>query len=318
MSTWWTEITDNVLSSQVLSVSILAVGPTILFGAIFCGRTTFSSSTLRITAFLSIAASNLYAFQNSAFTQPLCRYMSALLSIYHIFWSAVLLLCHDPTSEFKRIALGDDGGYVWEGYPQQSYSRRFFWTLDLVTNFRCVGWKHGTTQYPVPVVNEVGVVDEAEKRKKQKQKPDQHSKAWPSSLTTPVEFLGLQTKLFLASYAMLDIGVLLMSRDAYFGGKLDLKSTTFDAESSRGIGSTYLTFSRRLVLAMLFVYNFLNLFRATLGLVVGVSLLLIGGKSTWQQAWMYPSPWGRFRSIAVRGIAGMNCHLRDLDHKFKH
>ncbi|TLD19201.1 hypothetical protein PspLS_09804 [Pyricularia sp. CBS 133598] len=78
--------------------------------------------------------------------------MTGLLESWSIIWAAVLLLHYDPIADARRRRCTkapqndgeyEEGGLVWQRYPQRDRVARLAWTSDLLISFRAVGWQFG-------------------------------------------------------------------------------------------------------------------------------------------------------------------------------
>ncbi|TLD06349.1 uncharacterized protein PgNI_08034 [Pyricularia grisea] len=76
--------------------------------------------------------------------------MTGLLQSWTIIWAAVLLLHYSPVPDARRRRCTEvpqddgeyeEGGLIWQRYPQRDFVARLAWTSDLLISFRAVGWQ---------------------------------------------------------------------------------------------------------------------------------------------------------------------------------
>lgn len=80
---------------------------------------------------------------------PFFNYMIGLMSIVHIVRSVEILIASDP-STMKRLRKVGLSFYFWEPLPPPYSLRRLLWIIDIVSNLRAIGWRHGSEKYLPP------------------------------------------------------------------------------------------------------------------------------------------------------------------------
>lgn len=79
-------------------------------------------------------------------------FMTGLFEGWTVIWAAVLLIHFTPTTNARRRRWSkvprfdgefEEDGVVWQRYPRVDMLSRLCWTVDLLVNFRGVGWQLG-------------------------------------------------------------------------------------------------------------------------------------------------------------------------------
>lgn len=124
--------------------------------AVYFQESTYSSIAVRSAWFVASTAVSTSLIINPQWENLFLRYFVALYSSWFIVWSANTLFISKP-SEYKRIqkrnplaGSRDLDNYFWQPLPEAFSWARFFWALDLATNFRGIGWSHGANGGSLP------------------------------------------------------------------------------------------------------------------------------------------------------------------------
>lgn len=133
---------SNCVSHTTLAVCLLAAPYVLILSTVYALRPSRAASSLRCAAFLVsfLLSCSLTVF--GSWSSALWAYTSGIFSSWSIIWAAHTLLIESPFT-MRRIQRHSDG-YVWESMPEEYTIQRFYWTLDLCTNFRRIGWDTGT------------------------------------------------------------------------------------------------------------------------------------------------------------------------------
>jgi len=280
-------------------------GPAILFNAIVFPRVFYSSYAARVVTFAAVAGSVVFALQLHDIQTPSTSYLFGFVPSWTLIVAAVLLLLGNPPRDFRRIrrkddqgpardGLGSDAQYEWEPFPVQ-LSRRAWWTLDLLTNFRGLGWSYQKRQHQIPdavkkVYEERGIEvirNGCENGKKTGQK-------------TKSAFLVKQCGYFLVDYMMLDFCIHLMDRDPWFNRPMKSDEKLLFGWPAGKLDMLVRPY--RVFVGTLAIYSVMDFFHALLA-IVSVSL----GKrwlGTHGEPWMHPPLWGSLAELYRRGLPG--------------
>lgn len=132
------------------------LAPVPLTLAVYFQESTYSSTLERFAWFGAVTAASTPSIFNPQWENLFLRYFISLYSCWFIIWSANILFISQP-SEYRRIqkrspAVGPYylDNYFWQPLPKEDTWARFFWALDLATNFRGIGWSHGMNRGSLP------------------------------------------------------------------------------------------------------------------------------------------------------------------------
>jgi hypothetical protein len=290
-------------------------GPAILFNAILFPKTFYSSYATRIATFLTIAASVAWALQPHDFNTPSTSYLFGFAPCWTLIVAAVLLLLCDPTRDFRRIrrkgivipstgCTGDsklDPLYEWEAFPEQ-FSRRFWWTFDLLMNWRGLGWSYQKRQHQIPdevkrVYDESGIKVIRDGCPSDMKKPESR-----------FSFLTKQRTLFIIDYILLDFTIYLMDRDPWFNRSLRSDERLLFGFPSGNLDILVVPY--RVFIGTLATYSVMDIAHVTLALVsVGLGERWLG---THGEPWMHPRLWGSLTELFHRGLPGRKFELLSL------
>jgi hypothetical protein len=279
-------------------------GPAILFNAIVFPKVFYSSYAARVITFAAVAGSVVFALQPHDIDTPSTSYLFGFAPSWTLIVAAVFLLLCNPPREFRRIRRKDDQGsgkegsasdsqYEWEPFPEQ-FSRRVWWTLDLLMNFRGLGWSYQKRQHQIPdavkkVYAESGIKvirDGCENEKKTGQ--------------TKSAFLVKQFGYFVVDYMMLDFFIYLMDRDPWFNRPLGSDERLLFGWPAGNLDIFVRPY--RVFVGTLATYSVMDMVHVILAMV-SVSL----GESwlgTHGQPWMHPRLWGSLAELYHRGLPG--------------
>lgn len=190
--------------------------------------------------------------------------------------------------------------YYWQTYPSENFVERLIWVLDLVTNFRGIGWNwqipglHG----PPPHVRgqlKGGDVRWARRTSASAQETGNRTYCSRASL------LRRRVPLFLLYYFLLDFCKLVLVGDRYFWGFIDSPPPTYLP--------SFIQHSPALVQAYRLLLAAASTNIALASIFLSGSLLFVGVLSprllnAQGEPWMYPDFWGSFSSVLDHGLAG--------------
>jgi hypothetical protein len=281
-------------------------GPAILFNAIYFPKVFYSSYAVRVVTFAAVAGTLAFALQPHNIETPSTSYLFGFAPSWTLIVAAVLLLLCNPPRDFRRIRRKDyqghakegsasDSQYEWEPFPKQ-LSRRFWWTLDLLMNFRGLGWSYQKRQHQIPdevkkVYDESGIKvirDGCENEKRTGQ--------------TRSAFLVKQCGYFLVDYMMLDFFIYLMDRDPWFNRSLGSDERLLFGYPAGNLDMLVRPY--RVFVGTLATYSVMDLAHVFLA-IVSVSL---GERwlGTHGEPWMHPRLWGSLVELYHRGLPGRN------------
>jgi hypothetical protein len=142
------------------------VGFSILVLAIFLQKTCYLSPKSRSVLLAAITCTTLWTYNSESAASSSLICLRTFFSIWINIWSASLLFVHHPPRDFLRIRRREKTDsvhctktiprvhdYIWESYPAEISVRRLLWTLDVVFNFRGLGWNFPTGRYYFPIQN---------------------------------------------------------------------------------------------------------------------------------------------------------------------
>ncbi|KAI9886750.1 MAG: hypothetical protein M1823_001459 [Watsoniomyces obsoletus] len=190
--------------------------------------------------------------------------------------------------------------YYWQTYPENDFRQRLVWVLDLVTNFRGVGWN-----WQLP-----GLQGPPKDVQDQLKRDDPDLKDYPWTISRPTghriyyqsrDLLRRKAAVFIFSYLVLDACKVTMMKDPYFWGLVDHPPPT---SVTRLLGhSIVLTRIYRLVVSMTAMVASLQGIFAT-GPLLFVGLLGPNVLGAQGEPWMYPDFWGGYQTVLDTGLAG--------------
>lgn len=190
--------------------------------------------------------------------------------------------------------------YKWQAYPMSPFSERLEWCLDLLTNFRGIGWSWKASGMPsrssaVEAALNPAVGDGVKAE-------DIH--VTRSGVKRYDDFRALilhNAWLALKGYLTIDLIKTMMSHDPYFWGLVDQPAPAYLPTVIRH--SALLTRLYRLLASMTIMWIGLRSVYTIAPLVfvgaMGPDLLGSNG-----EAWMYPDHYGSYSSVFDRGLAG--------------
>lgn len=286
-------------------VSLTIIGPTLLFTAIFFSSTFYTSYCIRKGIFAAIAVSTLATLQRHSGSHPIASFFFGLLSAWSLIWSAVLLLVFNPHIEFRRIRIVDDANstgskssqYGWEAFPKSISMRRLYWTLDLILNFRGIGWSYRNSKLPTD--GEKCTFDSAELNSINANcRGMAQIRAGKGRQSFVLGSLGL----FLRDYLLLDLCSHLFHLDPFFS-----ESQANQFLSVIPPGPIYIT-SFRLLLSLVALYAWCDI------IFVGFAILSVGvfgdrWMGTHGEPWMHPRLWGSIWDCYHKGLRGQYLSL---------
>lgn len=219
----------------------------------------------------------------------------------------MLLLLSNPAPDFRRIrkieiklkdeaarkesgAVGD-AQYEWEAFPE-SFERRCWWALDLMMNWRGLGWSFQRRQHRIPdavkrVYDEAGI----------DVKRDADEKRCGQSRAS---FLKEQCWNFVVDYVLLDLCIHFLDRDPWFNKSLNSDERLLFGYPARNYD--ILVRPYRVFLGTLATYFVMDLAHVVIALVsVGLGPSYFG---THAEPWQHPPLWGTLDDLFQRGLPG--------------
>lgn len=140
--------------SNTTTILFVLLPPLTLFLALVLPSFSYRSYATRIltTTFIGFAAVSVVV--TVKITNPPLAFMIGLLEGWIVIWAAVLLIRYNPTKDARRRHWSkcshrsrecNDEHVVWEEYPHDGIASRIGWSIDLLINFRGVGWRFEDT-----------------------------------------------------------------------------------------------------------------------------------------------------------------------------
>ncbi|MCJ1371522.1 hypothetical protein MMC20_002740 [Loxospora ochrophaea] len=189
--------------------------------------------------------------------------------------------------------------YYWQSLPQ-TFALRLSWTLDLVSNFRGLGWNFLISPVPLPPTPILSSLDHSTTSS------PSASAAGIHRYSTRRTLLLSKLTTFTLRYLALDLLKVLLMHDPYFWGLLSNGDRPTPPPSYLPhllTSSPSLTYTYRLLLSLTAIHVTLNaifdlgpLFFAGL---LGPSLLHLRAAP-----WLHPDMWGSFTTVLDRGLSG--------------
>ena len=191
------------------------------------------------------------------------------------------------------------GEFAWQPYPLTPFIERVDWVLDLFGNFRGAGWNWRTiaTSPPPKAVQE--------QLYRNSPHPPQHTFRQHATQTTvhPTRraLLVANLRTLITGYFMHDVLKTIIVHDPYFWGFVDRKPGPY--LPSLVTENAVLLHCFRLVISQFAIkYALQTVF--SLGPLFFSGVLgpaLLGARA---ESWIYPEPWGAYRHVLDRGLAG--------------
>jgi hypothetical protein len=277
-------------------------GPGILFTALIFPKIFYASYASRILTFVAVAASVVWALQPHDIDNPATSYLFGFAPCWTLIVAAVLLLLSTPARDFRRIRRKDEalvgkGGteelYEWEPFPEQM-SRRCWWALDLMVNWRGLGWSYQRRQHFIPDAVKK-VYDEAGINVKRDGSQDEKRCGQTRS-----SFLVQQSWYFVVDYVLLDLCIYFMDRDPWFNRPLGSDQRLLFGYPSGNYDVLVPVY--RVFVGTLATYTVMDVAHVVLALVcVGLGPRNLG---TLGEPWQHPPLWGTLDDLFHRGLPG--------------
>lgn len=185
--------------------------------------------------------------------------------------------------------------YYWQSYPD-TFMERFWWTCDLIINFRLPGWNLAIPPLPAlsPALNtQLG------------EHVDRASISGVSSVglkryNTRRELARGRLPMFILGYFALDFLKVLMMNDPYF----IFGRTTYELPSYiKGASPLALKFIRQAISSYAIIISLEMIFLIP---PIGMSLILtpkiLGQRA---EAWYFPTTWGSWSNVMNKGLNGL-------------
>jgi hypothetical protein len=239
----------------------------------------------------------VWALQPHDVDNAATSYLFGFAPCWVLIVAAVLLLLYNPARDFRRIRRkrdehGNHGGveYEWEAFPEQ-LSKRCWWALDLMMNWRGLGWSYQRRQHLIPDAVK-RVYDEAGINVKRDGGPIQ----------TRSSFLLQQSWYFAMDYVLLDLCIYFLDWDPWFNRGLDSNEKLLFGHPAGNYD--ILVRPYRIFLGTLATYIVMDVAHVALALAcVGLGPRYLG---TLGEPWQHPPLWGTFDDLFHRGLPGKN------------
>lgn len=281
-------------------------GPAILFSAIIFPKVFYASYATRILTFAAVGVSVAWALQPHDIDNAATSYLFGFAPCWTLIVAVVLLLLSNPPRDFRRIRRRDDeprkdGGaavhYEWETFPEQ-LSDRCWWALDLLINWRGLGWSYQRRQHLIPdavksVYDEAGINVKRDGAQDEK-RPGQ----------TRLSFLAQQSWYFVVDYILLDLCIYFLDRDPWFNRTLNSDARLLFGHPAGNFD--ILVRPYRVFLGTLATFCVMDLAHVVVALVsVGLGPRYMG---THGEPWQHPPLWGTLDDLFHRGLPGKKPH----------
>lgn len=176
--------------------------------------------------------------------------------------------------------------YEWEPFPE-SLAQRWWWTLDLLINFRGLGWSYQKRQHWIP--DAVKKVYEESGIHVVRDGPGE----------TRSTFLVKQCWYFVMNYLLLDWTIYFMDRDPWFNRNLGSDERLLFGHPS---GNYILVRAYRVFIGTLATYSVMDSAHVVLAFIsVSLGPRWLG---TSGEPWTHPPLWGDPRELCHRGLLG--------------
>lgn len=223
----------------------------------------------------------------------------------------------------------DNFEYIWQSYPTQpTFWHRFCWNLDLLTNFRGLGWSwriSGLPSLPLHVQESLSQTSPSSSSDQNTLKDTPISHIGIRRYDTTPSLLKHNIYLLLRHYLTIDLLLTLMHHDAYFYTGLQsspppayFASTILAHSPLPDVLNPIILKIYRLLLSMLMVSTCLK-FACALGPPTFAYLLSattspfrhapfplnqLAFCTVTSQPWLYPDAFGPYTNVFSRGLAG--------------
>lgn len=191
--------------------------------------------------------------------------------------------------------------FYWQSFPVDSLRQRMRWTVDLISNFRGIGWNyqiHGLPGAPKDVQEQLdGTSKDALTEGRQIARGSTGNYRYLDRRTL-LRRKGLTLAI---GYITLDVCKVVMMRDRYFWGILDAAPPEYYPRLLHESPALLKYF--RLIISLVGVYAALQsiFVLAPLFFVGIVGTKRIGARA---EPWMYPDMYGEFKTVLDKGLAG--------------
>lgn len=207
-------------------------------------------------------------------------------------WSSATDVDHRKVP--KNISANKTGSFAWQSLPA-TFASRVDWALDLVSNFRGVGWNYQINCLP-PLPPFV------QRELNQSPSPSNStSKTGNRRYDTISSLLRAKIMTFTLAYLALDIMKLIMMRDPYFWSLTDSPPPTYLPTFITSSSAITRIYRLLLSLAMIHTTLYAIFVLAPLTLVGVLGPKVIGSRG---EPWMYPDTTGNYSTVFSKGLAG--------------
>jgi len=286
------------------------LGRFILWAALLFPNIFYSSYVTRLLTFTAIALPTASIFKGHKIANPVISYFGGIFAAWLILWSMVMTLIYNPPREFCRVrktkvigttTSNSEGAqisaYQWEPCPKQFGRKRLLWTLDLLFNFRGVGWSHQPHRIPPHISNNLAIARNSLEESHLKTDAQTQSKT---------SFLICQLMLLLRDYLWWDVFTHFSVMDPYFQGE----------HSQISLAPAYLVgyypvavACWRIFLVFSTTYALMEMFFVTSISFIAVCIFGDEWLGTWGERWMHPSLFGHLVGVYHKGLRGRSALL---------
>ena len=188
---------------------------------------------------------------------------------------------------------------IWQYYPGLPFAERLDWVLDLLMNFRGMGWNWRIATLPSPpkaVLEQLKGTETTVSRRFV-----QRSALSVRSYASAKDLLHSNIVSIVTGYLLVDVLKTMAIHDPYFIGFIDAPAPSYMPNSIQA--SPILTRVYRLMLALLAL-------RIVLGTIFALAPIffvgMLGPKRIGVRGehWMYPAEWGSYMTVFDKGLAG--------------
>ncbi|OCK81757.1 hypothetical protein K432DRAFT_380982 [Lepidopterella palustris CBS 459.81] len=192
------------------------------------------------------------------------------------------------------------GPFAWQPYPLSPFIERLDWVLDILCNFRGMGWNWQISGLPPPPKWIQEQLRENSGSELSKRDP-RVGLDGTSVYQTRSELLWANIKTLVTGYLFLDFLKVVMNHDPYFWGIMDRPPPSY-LPSIIANYPILLRLYRLAVSQYVIKWSLQTLFCMLPLFVVGIlGPSIIGARA---EPWMHPDTWGSYSNVLDRGLAG--------------
>ncbi len=197
-------------------------------------------------------------------------------------------------------AIERTGPFAWQHYPLDSFIDRLDWVIDIVTNFRGMGWNWRISGLPAPpswVQKQLQQIEGSPPSNFNTHKAPNGTRRYHDLNS----LLKAKAITFITGYLVLDACKVVMMLDPYFWGLMDRIPPTYLPQLIRT--SPVLLRTYRLLISLCGIHTALQTIFASGPLLLAGILgpKLIGVRA---EPWMFPDTYGSFTNVLDKGLSG--------------